>query len=246
MKSLWFIVPAHGRVDLTRVCLRQLARTCDELTARGLHASAVVIADDENLDTAASLGFATVERENRPLGRRWNDGFELAGRNGVDYVVPFGSDDWVDATLIRENLPGHGEVRCSTLSAVVREDAGRLARLKITYDGGDGIRTYATSTLHELGYRPMEDDRDRAMDTSLLRGVSRALKRPPKFVYRDVHPLQIVDWKSASTQLNSFDACLTFQHGPLIDPWEALEGVYPAEALAEMRALHGSRDRVAA
>ena len=69
MASLWFIVPAHGRLDLARICLRVLRWTCDNLEADGVRASAVVIADDENLDTARELGFATVERDNQFTSR---------------------------------------------------------------------------------------------------------------------------------------------------------------------------------
>ena len=29
MSSLWFVVPAHGRLELAAICLRQLRRTCD-------------------------------------------------------------------------------------------------------------------------------------------------------------------------------------------------------------------------
>jgi hypothetical protein len=91
-KSIWFVVPAHGRVDVSRICLAQLSATCKELTGRGYPTSAVVVADDENLDVAAELGFGTVERANSPLGRKWNDGYELAGRTAVDYVIPLGTD----------------------------------------------------------------------------------------------------------------------------------------------------------
>lgn len=243
MTSLWFVVPAHGRVDVTRVCLGQLARTCAELRDHGVDATAVVIANDENRETAEALGFGTIRRSNHPLGRRWNDGFQLAGEAGADYVVPFGSDDWIDTVLLRAQLPEHGEIRCSTMSAIVSEDRTRLARLTIPYDGGDGIRIYPTSMLQPLGYRPIEEDRDRAMDTSLLRGVSRALGRPPRFRYFDVHPFQIVDWKTAEN-LNSYAACLKYLQGVELDPFTALADLYPAAALAEMAALQ--REAVAA
>src|SRR5687767_4792022 len=101
MPSLWFVVPAFGRVELARICLRQLRRTCDALQAEGVEATAVVIADDENLDAARELGFGTIERDNRAVSRKFNDGIQLAldpaynPRPG-DYVVPCGSDDWVD------------------------------------------------------------------------------------------------------------------------------------------------------
>ena len=71
MPSLWFVVPAHGRLELARICLTQLRRTCDELTHHGIDASAVVVADDDNIETADDLGFAWVKRENRFLSRKF-------------------------------------------------------------------------------------------------------------------------------------------------------------------------------
>lgn len=242
MTSLWFLVPAHGRVALTEVCLRQLARTCETLTENGLQASAVVVADDENLDTARGLGFGTVERENWPLGRKWNDGFELAGRAGVDYFVPCGSDDWLDPALfLTGDMPAVGEVRCCHQSAVVSEDRTRLATLRFppAYEGGDGVRIYPRAMLEPLGFRPAEEDRLRAIDTNILQRVTRSLGRPPLLAYHDLHPLQIVDFKS-ETQLNSYESCLSdprFQIDESTDPFGDLAAVYPAAALAEMRAL---------
>lgn len=237
--SVWFVVPANGRAELTRVCLTQLARTCEVLTGAGVPASAVVIASDENLDTATELGFGTIERANYPLGRKWNDGYEMAAHAGVDYVIPFGTDDWIDPALVLAWLEAPGEFRCTRLSAVVREDGEKLTRLRITYDGGDGVRMIPVGLLRPLGYRPAEEDKPRAIDTSVLLRLTRALKRPPTFSYTDLHALQIVDWKSRE-QLNSYrDCALSYGDGAELDAFDALADVYPAEALEQMRALHG-------
>lgn len=252
MTSVWFVVPAHGRFSLTAVCLRQLARTCDALADEGVAASAVVIADDENFETADALGFATVRRENRPLGRRWNDGYELAAKAGVDYVVALGSDDWIDHRLVLAQLEGRGEIRCSRLSSVVSEDGRRLTPLRIGYEGGDGVRMLPTALLKRLRYRPAEEDRERAIDTSIMRRLREGLGRAPLVSYADVHPCQIVDWKSRANQLNSYADCLgdgRLRHEDYaaeLDPWTALAEHYPAEALAEMRALYGIHEAVAA
>lgn len=244
MTSIWFLVPAHGRVALTEVCLRQLRRTCNALEANGMRASAVVVADDENLENAHALGFATVERPNAPLGRKWNDAYELAGRAGIDYVVPIGSDDWIDADLVLAQLQKDAEVRCSRLSAVVSEDATRLARLDIRYGGrhdfGDGVRVIATSLLEPLGFRPADEDRNRAIDTSVFERIGRMLGRLPQVSFTDLHALQIVDFKSHE-QLNSYASCLGDDRlgaEESDDPFGDLAEVYPAEAIDEMRALH--------
>lgn len=248
MKSVWFIVPAHGRVDLTRVCLRQLARTCAELARASVHATAVVIADDENIDTAEDLGFAVVRRDNEPLGRKWNDGYQLAcdpafNPHPADFVIPFGSDDWIDAELVlRQTAAPSDELRCSRLSCVVNEDATRLRRLNVNYRGrldfGDGVRVIPSWLLERVGYRPAEEDARRAIDTSVFRRLERLLGRQPRVMFSEVHSFQIVDWKSTA-QLNSYGGCSDrFGVGGEEDPFVVLAPHYPAAALDEMRALH--------
>src|SRR5688572_14547654 len=107
MNSLWFIVPAHGRTELARICLRQLWRCCHDLIENGVDATAVVVADDENLDTARDLGFGWVRHDNQYTSQKFNEGIYLACNNPrpADYVVPCGSDDWVDYRLFLELPP---------------------------------------------------------------------------------------------------------------------------------------------
>jgi hypothetical protein len=239
---LCFVVPAHGRVDLTRVCLRQLARTCQAL-APDIQATAVVIADDENLDTADGLGFATVRRDNKQLGRKFNDGYQLAcdpafNPHPADYVVPCGSDDWVDPVIFHQ-LPPENTIGVFRQIAVVNEDQTRLSRLRVGWKGGAGVRIIPRSLLELVGYRPAEEDRQRAIDTSSLSGYRDALRGVmPPMVDLDVHPLQIVDWKTRGEQLNTYAMLRGFRRGDeSTDPHGELAAVFPVEAIEEMRAL---------
>jgi hypothetical protein len=252
-RSVWFVVPAQGRLEVAAVCLRQLARTCEQLEREGVAASAVVVADDENLDTAAELGFATVRRRNDPLGRKWNDGYQLAcdpalNRHPAGFVVPLGTDDWVDPALIMAMLDGRGEMRCTRGSCVVREDGRMLATLSVAYgghdlDGGDGVRMLERSLLERVGYRPAENDVARALDTSVLRHLTNVLGRPVRRSFHEVHPWQIVDFKSAGEQLNSYAACLAHRDREEDrDPFGTLARFYPREAVDEMAALYGVLD----
>lgn len=252
--SLWFCVPAHGRLELAAICLRQLRRTCDALTQVGIDANAVVVADDENLDTAADLGFATVRRDNEFLSRRFNDGLQLAcdpafNPRPADYVVPCGSDDFVDHRLFL-NLPGPGEIRGFRLAAFVSEDGTEIASRFIDYDGGVGIRIYRRDMLAHVGYRPADEDRKRACDTSILTNVRQHYRKQGEDVhitYGDLHEWQIVDWKSPDEQLNSFgDITARHRRGTKAQPYRALTGVFPAASLREMRRYHQSLAPVAA
>lgn len=248
MPSLWFVVPAHGRAELARVCLRQLRRTCDALSVEGIEATAVVIADDENLSTAEELGFGTVERGNQFVSDKYNDGIQLAcdpelNPRPADFVVPCGSDDWVDYRILTE-LPPPDTMYAFQRLSFVRPDGLEMVQRFVNVRGGCGIRIYPREIMGLLNYRPADPDRYRACDTSIITNLSKA--GGFQVVHRDIDPRQIVDWKSDNLQLNPYES-LTFHRtfsNPQ-DPFTALADMYPAEALAEM-ASHYRRVRAAA
>lgn len=242
--TLWFVVPAHGRFELTKICLRQLRRTCDALTAEGLEATAIVIADDKNLATARSLGFGTYERDNRFLSRKFNDGIQAACDRDVnprpaDFVVPFGSDDWIDYRILL-NLPPRNTVACFQHMSFVNEDASELQTSFIRYAGGCGIRVYPRQVVAQMAYRPADEDRRRGCDLSILSTLRREV-RLLRVVHHSIDPRQIVDWKTAGANLNSYAEIGKHRraHGP--DPFAQLEGFYPPKALREMRQLSERR-----
>lgn len=251
MPSLWFVVPAHGRAKLARICLTQLRRTCDALCSEGVAATAVIIADDENLDTARDLGFATVRRANDFVSRKFNDGMQLAlderfNAQPADYVVPCGSDDWVDHRLFLD-LPGPNTVVGFQRMSFVREDGREIVTTFLNYEGGAGIRIYPRALLEPFGYRPADEDRHRACDTSILTNVRLRHRDRMRVEHRHIHDRQIVDWKSGETQLNSYRQVTALRRSREPgDPFVELAGVYPAEALAEMRAHYFGGEQVAA
>lgn len=247
MPSLWFIVPAFGRQQLAEICLRQLRRTCDALTEHGVHATAVVVADDENLMTARRLGFGWVKRDNRFVSRKFNDGIQLALDRGhnprpADYVVPCGSDDWVDWRLFTD-LPDARTMVGFQRMAFVKEDGRELTVRHVSNEGGCGIRIYPRRVMQAVGFRPADEDRKRACDTSILLNVKRAFPRL-RVEHRDIDPLQIVDWKTRGEQLNPYAEVAARHRSELKrDPFDALAGRFPPEALDEMQAHYERRPR---
>jgi hypothetical protein len=244
---LAFVVPVHGRHLLASACLRQLARTCTRLRAEGVDAAAFLVGDDSFFDALArEVGFGWVRAANRPLGAKWNDGIEFACREGAaDYVVPLGSDDVVDHSLFLGSWK-RDEIVCARDSAVVSPDGDRIAFLRVPYRGGDGVRMLPRLVLERAGFRPAADERDRAIDGSMS---DRLAERPGarlRYVYRDLDPLQIVDFKSHGRgQRTSYQACLDFATGEHDDPWTLVGSAYPGELVEEIRSCYAER-RVAA
>lgn len=303
MPSLWFCVPVHGRQQLASICLRQLRRTCDALAEHGIDATAVVVGDDGNLDTAAGLGFAKVERDNRFLSRKFNDGIDVAcdpfrdtprpepdvgrylvtgirgyrghergsefeaflepgperravnrgdiqllervrvevgaftipdGARPADYVVPCGSDDWIDWRLLVD-LPSPDTFVGFRRISFVREDGGELTCRYLGYLGGSGIRIYPRQLMHAVGFRPADEDRERACDTSILANLQRKHGDRMKVVHPDNDARQLVDWKSPDEQLNTYESLSIHRGEVLGNPFAELKAFFPAEALREMQ-----------
>lgn len=245
MQMIWFIVPVHGRLQLAQICLRQLRHTCNTLTEAGIAASAVVISDSSTLSQLEpqTLGFATVERDNQFLGRKFNDGIQLAtdpafNPHPADYIVPLGSDDWVDHRLFLDPPPPDTIVGFQHMT-FVREDGQEMVTAHLNYQGGAGIRIIPAQLVEPLGYRPADEDRYRACDTSILTNIRMIHRGHVNVEHRHLHDAQIVDWKSTSEQLNSYQNIAQARRCEITgDPFTALADIYPADALAAMEAYY--------
>ena len=242
MKRLWFIVPVHQRLKLTAICLRLLLETCKRMREYELEATAVVIGDDESVDLARELGFATVRRDNDFVGRKFNDGYQLAcdpdfNPSPADFVVPCGSDDWLDPVIFN-TLPEGGRIGIFRQLAHVDEKRERLAQVTIPYLAGCGIRIIPCEKIAAAGFRPCAEDRQISLDSSTMSGLKKANGAFPDLEELDVHPLQIVDWKSDDIQLHPYKEVAPWRKRvDEADPFDTLAGHYPDWALEEMERL---------
>jgi hypothetical protein len=239
MASLMFCVPAHGRLQLAKICLEHLRHTCDQLTEHKIKASAIVVADDANLDVARELGFGTVERNNQFVSRKFNDAIQGAldqdhNPKPADYVVPIGSDDWVDWRIFM-NLPPKDTIRCFQRLSFVREDGLEITSRMLRNQGGCGIRIYPREVMAQRWFRPADEDRHRACDTSILHNLQRSFPAV-RLQYVGIDPRQIVDWKSPDNQLNPYASLRAHRamSPPVSDPFTHLRGIYAVEHLDRM------------
>lgn len=240
MKSLWLIIPAFRRYDVSAVSFPQLARCLEELPHLGVTGRAIVIGDDRNLDLAAQHGFDTLRQTNDPLARKWNDGYEYAAEHGADYFVPCGTDDWLDPNYLA-NLPTRDtQIKASRWATSVREDGRKLLQFRVDYDGGDGIRIIPRKLLERCRFRPAEEHRKRAIDTSVWRTLQRTTAGF-EFVYAE-DPLNIVQFQSVTPQLNQYAALKKrFRNRELDRPFDVLRSRYPADLVALAEEMYLNR-----
>jgi len=230
--TIWFVTPAWRRYEITRVCLEQRRRVIDKMNQWGHEAYCVVVADDANLDTAREFGFSTVEQDNDWLGRKFNDGIEFAVRNGAKWVVPIGSDSWIDPWYFRELPPDNpGVVRTSQLYAPV--EANRLAVLRV---GGDknpaGPHMFHRDLLAKRNARPMPDRINRNTDSNTLRAL-----RPFRWQMQTVQPLQYIGFRVKPFITKYEDLWAAWGEVEYEDPWERLAQYYDADLVERAKEI---------
>jgi hypothetical protein len=230
--KLVFVSPAWRRHEVTRVALAQRQHLCEVLAGRGLEATCVVVGDDENLDVARETGFETVEQQNDPLGRKFNDGIEHACLEmGADWVVPIGSDDWVHPDLFEQLPDGEADppqVLSGREIAGVNMETGMLRRCRVKGVSGTSPWVIPRQALQPSRFRPVNQKQVRGIDYSLLRGLATRVQ----LTFVDPHDVCRVDFKSR-VNLNSYEGLTGLGYGPEEEAWPVLERHYP-ESLVDM------------
>lgn len=229
--NVWLVSPAWGRFAVTRLALAQRAHLIGELASRGVDATCVVIADDENLDVARGHGFATIEMDNTDVGRKWNAGISYACEHGADFVTVVGSDNWVHADLFEfpEQPPRRPPV-VLTGRRMAFVDLPRGVMQVCHFRGKWGVIPWLLprQALAPSKFNPIKPGQMRGLDGNLAVG----LKLRPDWLFHDPHDLCRVDFKS-STNLTSYAALEHVAVSRIADPWALLADRYPAD-LVEM------------
>jgi hypothetical protein len=230
MTSLFFVTPAFKRFPLSSVCFQQRRLVMDELEELGIEARCVVVADDENVDIAKGLGFDTVEQDNEWLGRRFNDGIEYAGQHGATWIVPIGSDSWIDPAYFLP-LPDPAVTRTSGLYCPVTMD--RLAECRVP-GWGAGPIMFHRDMLEPSGFRPAQDRIKFGCDTSTVNGVTESAGTI-QWEQHDVQPFQYLGFR-AKPSITPYEKLrrkyATREHR---NPWPLLAEHYPPALVEEVR-----------
>jgi hypothetical protein len=216
------VVPAHGRFPVTELALSQHQHLVGELGVRGITANVVVVADDENLDVAEEFGFWAAERPN-VLGLKLNDGFEFAASKGADWLCFCGSDNWVHPDVF-DGLGGcdGSQVLAGHQESVVDLKSGRMRVLNVGYPG-TAPWLIPRALLEPLGFRPVEDEKKRAMELALVIAMGH-----PEFVFHDPNRVARVDFKS-DVGLTTYAGVAHLGGREEDDPWPVLRANYPAD-----------------
>lgn len=237
MISACIVSAAWRRFDVTRLVLRQRERLCADLASRGIQASMLVVADDENLEIAREHGAATIEAPNEPLGRKCNAALRYAA-DRADWVVWVGSDDWIHPDVFDPLLDARDRpatIITGQRIAIVDLATGRLRRITSPSRHG-AIPWLIDSRLLRVSRGPIRPDLPRGLDGGLIRGI-RLSQTPFTFERHDPHEFRCVDFKS-DVSLSPFNPlAANLGIGEPEHAWETLATWFPADLVDQAREL---------
>lgn len=195
----------------------------------------MVVADDENLEVAARYGCHRVLRENHPVGRKFNDGFQYACEHDADWVGAIGSDGWLHPDYF--NRPMEPDtVYTGPAYAVVAPDGSKVAITHVKGFYAAGPLMFHRSTLERLGWRPYDESLDRGIDTSAWMQVSSVFPQV-RWEWRTENPCQLVGFRS-SPQITSYREVWE-AWGLREEPLSVLAEFYPERLVGRVREFYG-------
>jgi hypothetical protein len=236
-KSILFIVPAHERVELARICYLQFVYLISKLRGRGLYADVLVIADDENLETADDHCLRILAHDNR-LGAKLNAGYRYAHEHGFDYVCAIGNDSWMHPDRLTW-LPVGDAILCTRNFTCLNAEANEQAALRLDYPGGVGSRVFPTGMFERVDYAPLDPYQMSGCDTGTLLALCRNVERAPDLVYTDHHPAEVVGFQSGDVQVTKWHWWLQHPHDKQA-PFHGLTDLYGPELVDAIRAHYAA------
>lgn len=233
--DVWFVTPAYQRYELSAICFEQRVWAIEQLAKHGISAQCVVVADDDNLRLASDLGFATVNRNNDWLGKKFNDGYEYAARNGAKWVFPVGSDSWVDPQWIVDNLH-EDAITASRFYSLVRRDG--LERAHFFLPIRSGVQYIVPVELFKhRGYRPVRETIARGCDTSFYNTLY-----PVRVYYHEHHALETLAFQSWPQITDYKRLYARWGTEKTTDPFGDLRLYYPVASVDKIESFYANVD----
>lgn len=202
--QVFIVTPAWNRYDVSKIVFSNFYEIKNILKPK-MDLRVVVIADDLNLKIAKKFGFDTVATKNDFLGRKFNDGYEFAFKNGADIAIPVGSDSLITHEIISSSvsLSGENNIVFSSMHSVIREDGKSIGAIKTASSSGNmnkgALWLYRRDMMKKAGLRPCADNIGSGCDRSTISGLLK--KSKAKFVLNDIDFYQHVGIKSKNLQI---------------------------------------------
>jgi len=167
------VIPVHGRLPLLKLTIERLYKK------NKVH-KVICIGSENEKNTCLHAGADFIEHENKPLGRKWNAGFQKAKMYEPDAVLFVGSSDWISdnwidymAVYLKDfDLIGKPDFNLVDYGHQLRAChwPGYTDHRRANEPIGIG-RLISARVLNKMNWQPMEDKLDSSLDWSMYQKV---------------------------------------------------------------------------
>jgi len=195
------VIATHERVDITTKNINSLK--LQHPTPKIV----IVCSTQEELEYYKTLGVSVALEPNRPLGRKWQCGVNIARNLDANPLIIAGSDDILSKTFLRDSLrkilEGYELIgSTSWYTWDVKKDMYYYCRYQaanVDYPIGSG-RVYSKELLKRINYKVFDTSADRKLDDQ---GNRIAVSNNAKiYLFREPEILAV---KGRWVQMNSAD-----------------------------------------
>jgi|15BtaG_2_1085339.scaffolds.fasta_scaffold02120_4 hypothetical protein len=241
---VFIVTPAWKRYDVSKIVFSNFFNI-KKILKNKMDLQVVVIANDLNLKIAKSFGFSAVRSNNDFLGKKFNDGYEFAFKNGAEIAIPVGSDSLITSDIIGSsvNMSREDNIVFSSMHSVIREDGKSIGAIKTASSSGNmnkgALWLYRRGMMKKRGFRPCADNIGSGCDRSTIAGLLK--KSKISFVLNDINFYQHVGIKSKNLQIckySDYKSQFVTQKSNLYD---ILEKSFSKEIVAEVRAYYAKQ-----
>lgn len=244
MKNFWIITPCWKRPEITKIVFQEF-RWLRKKTKGHLNLDIVVVGDDVNLEIARMHGFHTVSRDNKYLGRKFNDGYEYAFKKGADAVIPVGSDSWIHPDVFIKTSKvweDNGSIYYSTKHAMVDECGKRLGLITSLPRNNEynkcSLLFYPRGLMKSCGFRPCNETQKKSCDRSTIENIIKNNLKVNFVRNKDFNPIQYLAFKNKNIQLWNYDDYRAQFKEQINDPWKYMINFYPKELVKYARSYY--------
>jgi len=243
--NFWIVTPCWKRPEITEFIFREFLWAKNQ-TKSYLNLNIVAVGEGPNLKIAKKYRFHTVNRDNKFLGRKFNDGYEYAFRHGANLAIPIGSDSWVHPDIFIHTSKvwrDNGSIFYSTKHAMISETGLTLGLITSPPRNNEynkcALLFYPRSLMAACNFRPCNEKQKKSCDRSTIENILRR-RKDAKFVKNaDVNDLQYLAFKNKEVQIwkyKDYKAQFRKQHA---NPWQIIQKHYPGELTKYARSYYG-------
>jgi len=234
MRNFWIVTPCWKREEITLFVAKEL-KWVQEYCNGIININVVFIGNDENLNIAKKYDFHTVYTDNNFLGKKFNDGYEYAFKNGADAVVPIGSDSWVhpEVFIKTSQIQIKNTILYSKNHAMINEYGNKIGLIQSKPTNNNynkcPLLFYPRDLMVKNNFRPCDERISRGCDRSTIENIVLKNKQVSFIKNNDINDVQYLAFKNKNVQIWQYsDYKLQFLK-QLDNPFDYIEIYYPNE-----------------